>query len=284
QHPHPGRRGDRTGFGPRQADLVLCSAPGLPVGQCEDLGRAGDIEQVGIGEDRDDDAVRNGHAFIVAPAPRGRNDGCLSDPATADRGRCSLLRTSGQAGRPARSGYAPPGGGPREAESAPDRPAGTALRSGTAPRTGARSLLRVRIVWTTDPGDDPRLLRVLPRIRAGAVAGAVLGGVPVYVTATGPHYDGDCPRAGEHDCAAAAVQAWDAATGEPVRSVSGAGGRLLAVASVCGRPVAAVCDEDGAPQLVDLEAGAVLGRLPGHRGAVRAMAAAELEAGPAVLT
>lgn len=142
----------------------------------------------------------------------------------------------------------------------------------------------MRIVWTTDPGDDPRLLRVLPRIRAGAVAGAVLGGVPVYVTATGPHYDGDCPRAGEHDCAAAAVQAWDAATGEPVRSVSGAGGRLLAVASVRGRPVAAVCDEDGAPQLVDLEAGAVLGRLPGHRGAVRAMAAAELEAGPAVLT
>ncbi|WP_152523011.1 WD40 repeat domain-containing protein [Nocardiopsis potens] len=142
----------------------------------------------------------------------------------------------------------------------------------------------MRTVWTTDPGDDPRLLRMLPRIRADAVAGAVLGGAPVLVTAAGPHYDGDCPRAGEHDCAAPSVQVRDAATGEPVRTVPGVGGHLLATASVRGRPMAAVCDWDGAPLLVDLEAGAVAGRLPGHRSAVRALVAADLGSGPAVLT
>ncbi len=68
EQPHP-RRGpdgaaDRTG----EPDLVARPAAGLPVGQREHLGRAGDVEEVDIGEDRDDDPVRSGHGSILGPA------------------------------------------------------------------------------------------------------------------------------------------------------------------------------------------------------------------------
>ncbi len=68
EQPHP-RRGpdgaaDRTG----EPDVVTGTATGLPVGQREHLGRAGDVEEVDIGEDRDDDPVRSGHGSILGPA------------------------------------------------------------------------------------------------------------------------------------------------------------------------------------------------------------------------
>ncbi|WP_179118329.1 hypothetical protein [Saccharothrix sp. ALI-22-I] len=47
----------------------------------------------------------------------------------------------------------------------------------------------MRILWTTSQGVDPRLGRVLPAIRADVVVSAVVGGVPVYVTATEAHCD-----------------------------------------------------------------------------------------------
>ncbi|TDC74031.1 WD40 repeat domain-containing protein [Actinomadura sp. 7K507] len=142
----------------------------------------------------------------------------------------------------------------------------------------------MRVVWTTSSGADPRLRRVLPGIRADAVVGAVVGGVPVYVTATEPHYDGDCARPGTHDCAATAVQVWDAATGEPVRTVDDAGGRHLVVTVVDGRTVAVTCDWSDTPKLIDLESGVVLGGLAGHEDLVQGLATVELQYGPAVVS
>lgn len=142
----------------------------------------------------------------------------------------------------------------------------------------------MRILWTTNAGDDPRLTRVLPAIRGNAVAGAVVGGVPVYVTSTEPHYDGDCARPHTHDCGATVVQLWDAATGALVRTVHDAGGQHLVTAVVHGRPVAVVCAWGDAPKWIDLDSGAVRSDVPGHRDVVQGLAAVTLADGPAVVS
>ncbi|WUI01331.1 WD40 repeat domain-containing protein [Spirillospora sp. NBC_00431] len=144
--------------------------------------------------------------------------------------------------------------------------------------------MRVRTVWTTSQGPDPRLHLVLPGIRADAVAAAVVGGVPVYVSATEPHFDGDCDRARHHDCGEAAVRVWDAATGALVRTVPDAGGTHLAVAAAGGRTVAVTCDWSDTPKIIDLDSGVVLDELTGHRDIVQGLATAALDGGPAVVS
>ncbi|WP_433187562.1 WD40 repeat domain-containing protein [Actinoallomurus sp. CA-150999] len=142
----------------------------------------------------------------------------------------------------------------------------------------------MRIVWTTSSGADPRLCRAFPQARADAVVSAVVDGVPVYVTATDVHYDGDCARPDTHDCAATAVQVWDAATGELVRTIHDAGGTHLVATAVHGRPVAVTCDWSATPKLIDLESGVVLGEITGHRDVVQGLATVALDDGPAVVS
>ncbi len=112
----------------------------------------------------------------------------------------------------------------------------------------------------------------------------MVGGVPVYVTATEPHYDGDCARPHTHDCAEATVRVWDAATGGFLRTVPDAGGQHLATPVVHGRSVAVVCGWGDTPKTVDLDAGAVLGEVTGHRDVVRGLATAALADGPAAVS
>ncbi|WP_344948688.1 WD40 repeat domain-containing protein [Actinomadura miaoliensis] len=142
----------------------------------------------------------------------------------------------------------------------------------------------MRIVWTTGSDADPRLSRVVQGVRGDAVVSAVVGGKPVYVTATDAHYDGDCARPHLHDCAAKMVQVWDAATGEPVRTAHDVGGTHLVTTSVEGRPVAVVCDWSDTPKPIDLESGAVLDGIAGHRGVVVGLATTVLDDGPAVVS
>ncbi|MFD0203419.1 MULTISPECIES: WD40 repeat domain-containing protein [Saccharothrix] len=142
----------------------------------------------------------------------------------------------------------------------------------------------MRILWTTSRGTDPRLARVLPAVRGDAVARAVVDGVPVHVTATEPHYDGDCARPHTHDCAAATLRVWDAATGELLRTVHDTGGQHLATAVVGGRPVAVTCGWGDAPRTVDLASGVVLGELTRHRDVVRGLATVTLPDGPAAVS
>ncbi|MFD0856492.1 WD40 repeat domain-containing protein, partial [Actinomadura adrarensis] len=142
----------------------------------------------------------------------------------------------------------------------------------------------MRVVWTTSTGADPRLTRVLPGPRADAVAQALVGGVPVFVTATDPHYDGDCARPNTHDCGAQMVQVWDAATGELLRTVPDVGGEHLVAATVDGRTLAVVCDWSATPKLVDLESGVVLRTVGVHQDIVQGLAIAELPDGPVVVS
>ncbi|TDB86348.1 WD40 repeat domain-containing protein [Actinomadura sp. 7K534] len=104
------------------------------------------------------------------------------------------------------------------------------------------------------------------------------------MTASEPHYDGDCARPHTHDCAATAVRIWDAATGELVRTVEEVGGRHLVVTVVDGRTAAVTCGWSDTPQLIDLESGVVLDGLAGHRDVVQGLATAALRDGPAVVS
>ncbi|GAA2810250.1 hypothetical protein GCM10020219_097720 [Nonomuraea dietziae] len=64
EQPHPGGRGDGAALGSGEPHVVQGAATD-PVGQGEHLGRTGDVEQVDVREERDDDAVRGGHDLIV---------------------------------------------------------------------------------------------------------------------------------------------------------------------------------------------------------------------------
>ena len=139
----------------------------------------------------------------------------------------------------------------------------------------------VRTVWTTAGDPDPRLLRVMTGIRGDAVARAVVGGVPVLVTAVEAHDDAECVNPGTHECEAAMVQVWDAA-GSPVRTVTEAGGRLLVTTVVHGRPVAVTCGPEDPTRVVDLASGAVH-ELRGGGDHVQGLATAPLADGPAVV-
>jgi WD40 repeat protein len=158
----------------------------------------------------------------------------------------------------------------------------------------ARSIGRVRTLWTTDPGPDPALRLAFPADRPATLATAVVGGVEALVTLVDEHEDFDCHLGDLHNeaCPGPGLRVWDRATGALIRSVgdvcdNGTGyPALLATMAVAGRPLAVVGDWARPPKVIDLETGRRVGALPGHDDAaeVHDIATAELPDGPAVVT
>lgn len=151
----------------------------------------------------------------------------------------------------------------------------------------------MHILWTSDPGPDPALLRAFAADQPSAVATAVVDGVEAVVTLVDEHEDFDCPLGALHDerCSNPGIRVWDRATGALIRAIAdvcdnGSGGGILVTVVVDGRPLAVVRDWARPPKLVDLAAGQRTGTLPGHDDAteVQDIVAVELADGPGVVT
>lgn len=139
----------------------------------------------------------------------------------------------------------------------------------------------MRVQWTTASEVDRRLRLAFPAGRPSAVVATAIDGLPVYVTATTPHYDGDCTRPEPHACAERSIRVWSQ-TGQPLLTVDGVGDEQLVVMDVDGGPAAVTFEpnDDRAPDeladllVVDLRSGTIARRLTGHAGRALTITAA----------
>jgi WD40 repeat protein len=127
----------------------------------------------------------------------------------------------------------------------------------------------MRVQWSTASA-DLRLRTSFPAGRPSVVTPAVVDGVPVYLTATTPHYDGDCTRPEPHDCYERALRMWTQ-TGETLLTVDRIGDDPLIVMDIDGSPTVVTFEQnhDRSPDepadllAVDLRTGGIT-RVPGH--------------------
>lgn len=152
--------------------------------------------------------------------------------------------------------------------------------------------LAVRVLSSAGDGPDPVLLRSFPADRSDTVATATVGGRPVVVTTKYFEEFCDCERSGHPPCPEPGLRVWDRQTGERLCLIPDLDGFHLVTLEIAGRPYAVVQALRRDAVLVDLEAGAISGVLPGHEGTdntldvaqARTLDTVETAAGTAVIT